>query len=64
MQSIVDLTTLHSTVDFSHFHILRAIGKGAFGKVSSSPSLSSPSLPPFQQPLPTLLGMHCEEEGY
>ena len=23
-------------VDFNHFHILRAIGKGAFGKVSSS----------------------------
>ena len=23
-----------STVDFNHFHILRAIGKGAFGKVS------------------------------
>lgn len=23
-------------VDFDHFHILRAIGKGAFGKVSKS----------------------------
>ena len=42
MQPIIDLITLHSTVDFSHFHILRAIGKGAFGKVSSPP----PSPPP------------------
>ena len=30
----ISLFTLHLSVDFNHFHILRAIGKGAFGKVT------------------------------
>ena len=31
--SLLYIPTVLSTVDFDHFHILRAIGKGAFGKV-------------------------------
>lgn len=30
------VSLLHSTVNFDHFQILRAIGKGSFGKVRKS----------------------------
>lgn len=46
-------------VDFNHFHILRAIGKGAFGKVSSLNLYSD-----YHGIIVGLSGMHSKEEGY
>lgn len=35
LQLIIDFSSFFLTVNFDHFQILRAIGKGSFGKVSS-----------------------------